>query len=79
VHLLPASKTNKESMKYTLRPCNGSQPELKVQSDNVPRAGETIMLRSTPFSVVEVRHIVEPDDSMFKTGTPFVDIVVLYE
>jgi len=66
-------------MKYTLRPCNGSRPDLEVESDNVPRAGETIMLRSTPSSVVEVRHIVEPDDSMFNTGTPFVDIVVLYE
>jgi len=66
-------------MKYTLRPCNGSRPDLKVESDSVPRAGETIALRSAPFSVIEVRHVVEPDDSMFMTGTPFVNIVVFYE
>jgi len=65
-------------MKYTLRPCDGFTPDLKVESGSVPRAGETIALHNTAFSVIEVRHVVEPDDGSNR-GVALTDIVVFYE
>jgi len=65
-------------MKYTLRLCDNSQAELKVESDSVPRVGETIVIVGDPFSVTEVRHVVEPDDG-FNRGIAITDIIVLCE
>jgi len=65
-------------MKYTLRSRNRSQPDLKVESDSVPRVGETIALRDAAFVVIEVCHMIEPDDG-FNRGVALTDILVLCE
>jgi len=61
-------------VKYTI--LNGSQPDLKVEADSVPRIGEIINIGSNSFTVTEVMHSVEPGDG-FNRGTPFVETSVL--
>ena len=69
-------------IRYTLRSRNRSQPDLKVESDSVPRVGETIALLDTLLGtalvVIEVCHTIEPDDGSNR-GVALTDIVVLCE
>jgi len=69
--LLPVSKPIKENMRYILRSCDGSQPDLEIESELIllPRAGETIALNDVACLVAEVRHVID---------SSYVGVVVFY-
>ena len=58
---------------YTLRVRGGSRSDLEIQSESVPRKGETVVFGGTFLIVTEVCNIIEINDF----GTPLAKIVVL--
>lgn len=58
-------------MRYILRSCDGSQPDLEIESELIllPRPGETIALNDVTCLVAEVRHVID---------SSFVGVVVFY-
>ena len=58
---------------YTLRVRGGSRSDLGIESESVPRKGETVLFDGTFLVVTEVCNVIERN----AFGTPLAKIVVL--